>query len=229
MSGIVGCVGLNAQRIVKTGLESIADVDGKMRKGYDSAGLLLAKDSNPQIFRHVGRADALLKKIPDFPEAIVGLGHLRWSTSCRPSEQGCHPHADAEKTVWIVHNGHLENWTELRDRLSEKGRSFLSGTDSECLAIMIADYMIGGIPFSEAFSRVMESVEGPNIVAAYSQREPGVLLAGRKGRFLGIAARGDAAFVASEPDAFPEIKLRPLNDGEVGVLRSGFCRTTNCY
>src|SRR5262245_50947818 len=151
MCGIVGYVGTkDAVGIIVEGLRRLE------YRGYDSAGVAVLQGDGLEIRRAPGRLkglDALLRERP--LSGVVGIGHTRWATHGRPSEENAHPHADCSGSLVVVHNGILENYLELKERLQAEGHVFRSETDTEVLAHLIEHHMKSGARLEHAVKRAL--------------------------------------------------------------------------
>src|SRR5687767_4506502 len=157
MCGIVGYIGA---REVSSVL-----VDGLKRleyRGYDSCGLAIMEESTPRIIRSVGRIARLEEKItytqPVNGAINCGIGHTRWATHGRPSEDNSHPHRDCTGRIYVAHNGIIENYLELKRRLIAEGHKFTSATDTEVLPHLIESYYQGDL--QAAVRKALLEVEG---------------------------------------------------------------------
>src|SRR5437762_14102257 len=137
MCGIVGYVGnKGAVGIIVDGLKRLE------YRGYDSAGVAVLDRGGLQVRRAVGRIKALEATLRDKPvTGTIGIGHTRWATHGRPSEENAHPHTDCGGRLVVVHNGILENYLEIKERLASDGHTFKSQTDTEVLAHLIEHHL----------------------------------------------------------------------------------------
>src|SRR5207247_6363831 len=137
MCGIVGYVGeKSAVGIIVDGLKKLE------YRGYDSAGVAILQDGTLQVRRAAGRMKNLEAVLKDKPVAgSLGIGHTRWATHGRPSEENAHPHTDCSGSLVVVHNGILENYLELKERLQAAGHVFKSETDTEVLAHLFEHHL----------------------------------------------------------------------------------------
>ena len=135
MCGIVGYIGK------KQACPILLDGMSKLEyRGYDSAGIAVFQNGKIDVEKCVGRLQSLRDKIKGHePKGTMGIGHTRWATHGRPSDRNAHPHADATGKFVVVHNGIIENYIELREQLAEKGHVFLSETDTEVVAHLMAE------------------------------------------------------------------------------------------
>ncbi|MDD5652513.1 MAG: class II glutamine amidotransferase, partial [Candidatus Moranbacteria bacterium] len=136
MCGIVGYIGRKeAHPILLDGLKSLE------YRGYDSAGLAISDGKKISVFKSAGKIIELEKKIGKKPiSGSAGIAHTRWATHGKPSTKNSHPHCDCNKNIFLVHNGIIENYQELKENLSRKGLKFRSGTDSEVIAHMMEEF-----------------------------------------------------------------------------------------
>ncbi|MEK7386957.1 MAG: class II glutamine amidotransferase, partial [candidate division NC10 bacterium] len=137
MCGIVGYVGeKNAVAIIVEGLKRLE------YRGYDSAGLAVLQEGKLEVRRAAGRIKTLEGILRERPvQGALGIGHTRWATHGRPSDENAHPHTDCGGTLVVVHNGILENYLEIKDRLLADGHQFRSETDTEVLAHLIEHHL----------------------------------------------------------------------------------------
>ena len=181
MCGIVGYTGHRpAGPIVLDGLRRLE------YRGYDSAGVALFDDRGElYVARATGKIDALLQRVEGtLPPAIAGIGHTRWATHGEPSERNAHPHLDPDGTVAVVHNGIVENFEDLRLRYARG--PFLSDTDTEVLAHMLATRIEGGVDLLAALRSVVAEARGAYSIVAISRHESGRIVAARVGNAGGI-------------------------------------------
>ena len=222
MCGIVGYSGhVQAAPILLEGLSRLE------YRGYDSAGLAVVGDSGDiDIVKASGRLKALYEKTDDGASmhGVCGIGHTRWATHGEPTETNAHPHCSDDRAVVAVHNGIIENYQELRDKLTRSGYSFYSDTDTE-VAVKLIDfyykkYQLGPV---DAMSRFMLRVRGSYALAVLFHDYPGEIYVARKDNPLVIAVREGESFISS--DVAPLLKYSReiyfLNSGELGRLTAG--------
>lgn len=216
MCGIVGYVGRRPGKpIILEGLRRLE------YRGYDSAGIALLETGGISIVRAVGNLDELLLAADgNHSDARVGLGHTRWATHGRPSEANAHPHRDCSGRVSIVLNGIVENYKELRARLTERGHTFASETDAEVVAHLIEEHLGEGI--TAAVRSVVGELEGHYSFVALSADEPDVLVGTRLETPLVVGVGEGEMFFASAIPAFLQHTRRivALEDGDVVTLRA---------
>jgi glutamine---fructose-6-phosphate transaminase (isomerizing) len=178
--GIVGYVG--RERCVEVLMRGLARLE---YRGYDSAGLALQGDGRIEPIRQVGRLENLGRAVAarngHLSTIRTGIGHTRWATHGRPSEENAHPQLGGAGAVAVVHNGIIENFQGIRAELLERGVRFESETDTEVIAHLLAERVEAnpGESLRGALSAVLESLEGSFAVAAVGAREPGVVVAAR--------------------------------------------------
>ncbi|MEE3362356.1 MAG: glutamine--fructose-6-phosphate transaminase (isomerizing) [Anaerovoracaceae bacterium] len=200
MCGIVGYAGSssNAKEIIVEGLRNLE------YRGYDSSGIALVKDGKLEVRKKVGglsNLEAIIKD-KDF-ESNIGIGHTRWATHGVPSDSNAHPHCNGDNTVAIVHNGIIENYAEIKERLiRDHGVVFKSDTDTEAVAHLLGLYYDECGDLREAFSKVVKEIRGTYTIVAVCSKEPDKIAAVRKDTPL-VAGVGDGCnFLASDIPAF---------------------------
>ena len=166
-------------------------LDGLARleyRGYDSAGIALVSDGQAiSVRKSEGKLSKLRNSVEQAPpDGVVGIGHTRWATHGRPSDENAHPFTDPDGQVAVVHNGIVENFLELRDELEAAGFVFTSQTDSECIPFLISLYMREEYSLEEAAALTASRLSGTNAVVIASNREPSKLVAFRLGNAGGI-------------------------------------------
>ena len=219
MCGIVGYVGGKvATPLLIEGLKRLE------YRGYDSAGVSLMSENGIETRKAKGKIAMLEAAVNGSPvTGTTGIAHTRWATHGAPNECNAHPHQDCTDEIAVVHNGIIENYAPLRQRLMEKGHVFKSETDTEVLAHLI----------EEAFETTLEAavmdalrlVEGTYGIAVVSTRDPNKIVAARKGSPLLLGIGDGEYFVASDVAAILQHtrEVVYLDDGEVGVVtRAGY-------
>ena len=214
MCGIVGYIGYkNATPFLIEGLKSLE------YRGYDSAGIYL---SGKGSIKRAGKVSNLAQSITDDFQGNSGIAHTRWATHGAPTETNAHPHTDQSETVWLVHNGIIENYVEIRNRLTAEGIEFKSETDTEVLAQLVGVYYEPGVLLETAVAEALAEVRGAYGIAVASAREPEKLVAARFGSPLMVGIGEDGYYLAS--DATPLLSYTKnviyLNDGEMAVLNT---------
>ena len=200
MCGIVGYIGeQQAAPILLAGLSKLE------YRGYDSAGICVRDEStgNVEVVKAKGRLRTLIEKTDDGHSVIgtSGIGHTRWATHGEPSENNAHPHCTDDKSVVLVHNGIIENYQELKDKLIKSGYAFYSQTDTE-IAVKLVDYYYRktGTPL-EAISRAMLRIRGSYAFGIMFHDHPGKIFAARKDSPLIIGKSQTGCLIASDVPA----------------------------
>jgi len=200
MCGIVGYAGRD--RCVEVLMEGLGHLE---YRGYDSAGLALQTEGRIERIREVGRLENLARTIArrngDLSPLRTGVGHTRWATHGRPTEENAHPQLGGNGTVAVVHNGIIENFAELKEELQGRGFRFRSETDTEVMAHLIAERVDGGESLREALAGVLRQLEGTFAVAALSAGEPGKVVAARHQSPLVVGFGEGENFLASAVQA----------------------------
>src|SRR5438105_4455507 len=214
MCGIIGYVGSqNAVPLLLAGLKCLE------YRGYDSAGVAVLANGKIDVRRSVGKLVNLEKLLAGGGLAgPVGIGHTRWATHGKPSEQNAHPHRSG--TLALVHNGIIENYLALKELLRRDGVRFDSETDTEVVAHLIARSVKAGLSLEAAVRAAVCEIKGSYAIAVICESNPAILVAARSGCPLVIGMGESGAFVASDVTALLA-HLRDvvfLEDGEVAVL-----------
>jgi glutamine---fructose-6-phosphate transaminase (isomerizing) len=215
MCGIIGRVGDgNALETLLSGLENLE------YRGYDSAGVAVQNGAGIAVEKRSGKVNSLIESIEDGTlEGRVGIGHTRWSTHGPPTDANAHPHTDSTEDVAVVHNGIIENYAALRDRLRARGHEFTSETDTEVIPHLIQFHLDEGLDTEAAFRRAIDELEGSYAVAAMCSGEH-VLYAARQGSPLVVGIEDGEYFLASDVPAFLEYtdSVVYLEDGDVVIV-----------
>jgi glucosamine--fructose-6-phosphate aminotransferase (isomerizing) len=217
MCGIVGYIGsAGATGLILDGLKRLE------YRGYDSAGVAVVADGVLQVRRSAGRLrnlEAVLRERPlDGP---LGIGHTRWATHGRPSEENAHPHTDCTGSIVVVHNGILENYMPIKTTLQAAGHTFKSETDTEVLAHLVEQHWAEAGGLAEAVRRALQEVRGAYAVGVVSDREPDALVAAKTGAGGVVVGLGEGEyFVASDVPAIlaHTRDVLVLEDGEMAVV-----------
>lgn len=196
MCGIVGYIGKEqASKVILDGLAKLE------YRGYDSAGMAIFDGSKINITKSVGRLKVLdeLTHGGETMPGNVGIGHTRWATHGVPNDVNSHPHFNTKETITVVHNGIIENYIPLKNKLIKKGYEFISDTDTEVIAQLL-DYYYKGNPL-EAITKVLHRVEGSYAFGIMFADCPDEIFAVRKGSPLIVGQNEDGAFIASDVPA----------------------------
>ncbi len=199
MCGIVGYVG--PRSVVDVLMPGLARLE---YRGYDSAGVALNHGDSLTVLKQAGRIADLQHLVDREAPALAhaGIGHTRWATHGAPNTGNAHPHLDCTRDVVVVHNGIIENWVELKEKLVENGHIFESDTDTEVVAHMIEE--MAGLSIADAVRQVMSQCDGALALVVMRRSEPEVLVGARRGSPL-VVGRGEGEnFLASDIPAFLE-------------------------
>ena len=195
MCGIVGYVGdKGAVGIIVDGLKRLE------YRGYDSAGVAVLDRGGLQVRRAVGRIKALETTLRDKPlTGTIGIGHTRWATHGRPSEENAHPHTDCGGGLVVVHNGILENYLEIKERLRAAGHTFRSQTDTEVLAHLVEHHLKETGRLEAAVRAALREVRGSYAIGVVSAAAPDRLVAAKQGAGSVVVGLGRGEmFIASD-------------------------------
>ena len=189
-------------------------------RGYDSAGIAMHTENKVAHLRTLGKVNLLEDlMINEKPKGKVGIAHTRWATHGEPSEVNAHPHQSNER-IFIVHNGIIENYLELKDELANKGYAFTSKTDSELIAHLLDSYLEAGSSLLEATKQLKDRLQGAYAIAALDHSDPNTLVLARHRSPLLIGLGEDENFAASDPLALADLtnKFLILEDGDVAKI-----------
>ena len=214
MCGIFAYVGpRDPVPIIMAGLKSLE------YRGYDSAGIAIVQGKNLQVRRCSGK----LKNLEDLIESSpitgeFGLGHTRWATHGRPTEENAHPHRDCKGRIVVAHNGIIENYISLKKKLVEEGHQFTTETDTEVIAHLIEKHFAGNL--ETAVMKTLAELKGLYAFAAISADDPQKIVAVREGAPLVVGSVEGEGFVASDiPAMLPYTRsILFLDDHEVAVV-----------
>ncbi len=218
MCGIVGYIGLKqASPIIVEGLEKLE------YRGYDSAGIAIVNESDKISWeKKQGRLSKLEQALEDAPIAgTVGIGHTRWATHGAPSDVNSHPHLNADETIAVVHNGIIENYMEIREKLIAEGYEFKSETDTEVAVHLIDKYYEGDL--LEAVYKAVAEFRGAYALGVVSATHKGELIAVRKESPLIVGVGEEEYFIASDVPAILKHtrKVYYLENDEVVHVKNG--------
>jgi glutamine---fructose-6-phosphate transaminase (isomerizing) len=214
--GIVGYIG--PKRVVPLILDGLKRLE---YRGYDSAGIaVVGENGHLNIRRAPGKLRNLEESIRITPlDGVYGIGHTRWATHGRPTEENAHPHRDCTGEIVVVHNGIIENYVELKHQLIEEGHKFLTETDTEIIAHLIEKYSKNS-SLEEAVLKTVKVMSGAYALVALSTRDPLKIVAARLGPPIVVGLGESEFFVASDIPAILQHTRNVffLGDGEVAVL-----------
>ncbi len=227
MCGIVGYVG--NKQVVPLIIDGLRKLE---YRGYDSAGIAVVDDNcHLELRRAEGKLRNLEEAIRLSPlDGNYGIGHTRWATHGRPTEENAHPHRDQSGKIVVVHNGIIENYLALKERLAENGSTFKTETDTEVVAHLIGHYVTDdGMPFEEAVRKAVKELKGIFALSIISVDVPDTIIAVREGPPVVIGLGDGEFFVASD---IPPILQHTrdvffLGDREIAVLTKDSVRVTD--
>jgi len=214
MCGIVGYVG--SRKISEVLMDGLKRLE---YRGYDSAGIAVFHQGKIEIRRKLGKLTALEELVgKEVFDGKVGIGHTRWATHGRPSDENAHPHKAGR--VAVVHNGIIENYLPLKEFLKRKGRTFSSETDTEVISHLIDGFIEEGASFPEAVRMALEKIRGSYALGILFEGDEKCLIAARKESPLAIGLGNGEYFIASDiPPILPYTRdLIFMEDGEVAHL-----------
>jgi len=225
MCGIVGYIG--PKKVVPVIIEGLRKLE---YRGYDSAGIAVVNAAGKmEIRRAPGKLRNLEEAIQKAPlDGTYGIGHTRWATHGRPTEENAHPHRDCTGKYVVVHNGIIENYLELKGKLQKEGHKFVTETDTEIVAHLVEEYA-KTLSFEEAVRRTLKDLRGIYSLVFLSARDPQKLIAARIGPPSVIGLGDDEYFVASDIPALLEHtrEIFFLADGDVAILSRDGVRVTD--
>ena len=215
MCGIVGYIGPDeASTILIDALKRLE------YRGYDSAGIAIWNEGKIEVARTKGKVDELRKEIANDErfQGTLGLAHTRWATHGVPSERNAHPHRAGE--IVVVHNGIIENYMELKDRLRKEGQAFLSDTDTEVIPHLIVSFMRKGMSFIDAIRNALSELQGSFAVGIINENER-VMVAAKKESPLIVGVGDGEYYIASDAPAVLDRTNRFifLEDGDMAVFK----------
>ena len=202
MCGIVAYIGEeHPEKIIIEGLQRLE------YRGYDSAGIMLANSDSFDITKVAGKVESLSNALAEKPAAKmhIGMGHTRWATHGKPTQNNAHPHVSQNGDLVLVHNGIIENYSSLKEELTNRGYSFQSDTDSEVLLNLIEDIQNReGLKLGKAVQVALQQVIGAYGLVVYDRKKPNELVVARLGSPLAIGIAEGAYFVGSDATPFLE-------------------------
>ncbi|MBN1570455.1 MAG: glutamine--fructose-6-phosphate transaminase (isomerizing) [Acidobacteria bacterium] len=215
MCGIVGYVG--SKSVVSVIINGLRKLE---YRGYDSAGIAVVRNNQVFIRRASGKLANLVRSLNSTPlTGDYGIGHTRWATHGRPSEENAHPHRDCTGKIIVVHNGIIENYLELKTRLQKENHRFVTETDTEIIAHLVESLMPGR-SFEGASAEAIKQLRGSFAICLISADCPNTIIAARNGPPLVLGLGKQEFFVASDVPALLEHTrdMYFMKDGEMAVL-----------
>src|ERR671923_471079 len=225
MCGIIGYIGTRQVLPIL--------IDGLRRleyRGYDSAGVAVVRDGSIELRRSAGKLSRLEEVIAGHPvDGEYGIGHTRWATHGRPTEENAHPHRDCTGRVVVVHNGIIENYLQLKERLRKSDHRFVTETDTEIMAHLIEEYLRQDSSFEQAVRSAVTELRGIFALSIINADEPDTIIAVRQGPPVVIGLGDGEYFVASDvPPILQHTRdVFFLGDGEMAVLTRDSVRVTD--
>jgi glucosamine--fructose-6-phosphate aminotransferase (isomerizing) len=222
--GIVGYIG--PKKVVPLILDGLRRLE---YRGYDSAGIAVVDaDGKMELRRASGKLRNLEEVIRLSPiDGTYGLGHTRWATHGRPTEENAHPHRDCTGSIVVVHNGIIENYVELKKQLIAEGHKFVTETDTEVIAHLVEKYMKDGGPLEDAVRKTVKRLHGVYALAVLSTQDKNKIVAARLGPPAVIGLGDGEYFVASDIPAvlYHTRDIFFMADGDMAVLTPEGVRT----
>jgi glucosamine--fructose-6-phosphate aminotransferase (isomerizing) len=221
MCGLVGYIGdRDATPILLNGLKRLE------YRGYDSAGLAMLEEGAIRVLKRAGKVTDLetLSALHPF-SSTIGIGHTRWATHGEPNDRNAHPHVDHTGTIALIHNGIIENYSAIRQRLQRDGIEFTTDTDTESLVQLISTFYDITGNLEDSVRLALKEVDGTYGIAVISSREPGKLIAARMGSPLVLGINDGEYFVASDASAIVHHTRQVifLEDGNIATItREGY-------
>ncbi|MBU4023086.1 glutamine--fructose-6-phosphate transaminase (isomerizing), partial [Patescibacteria group bacterium] len=213
MCGIIGYVGKKqALPIVMEGLKRLE------YRGYDSSGIVVLNGAT-EVVKAKGRIEDLREKLAQQDiKGNTAIGHSRWATHGKPSDLNAHPHWDCKKEIFVVHNGIIENYKQLKEELIARGHKFISETDTEVLPHLIEENYKGNL--EEAVRLSLQKIVGAYAIAVVCEKEPNKIVFARQSSPLLVALGEGENFIASDATAILGYTKQViyLDDGEMGVI-----------
>ncbi len=197
-------------------------MDGLRRQGYggyDSSGVLIGKEQEMSLVKAVGKLENLERKLENQKlEGSWGIGHIRWATHGGVTEVNAHPHSDCDKNIWVVHNGIVENYRELKEELIKEGHHLSSETDTEVIAHLIEKFFQGNL--EEATRKALKLIKGTYGLLVISKQDPYKIVAARLSSPILIGTNGEEYILASDPIAIAPYarKIIQLDDYEIATV-----------
>ena len=216
MCGIVGYIGeKNCLPILLNGLRRLE------YRGYDSAGISFLADNKSILIKQKGKVSVLQQKLSGQKfNSTIGIGHTRWATHGIPNEINAHPHHNNNKTLFVIHNGIIENFQTIKKSLLKKGYTFKSETDSEVIPHLIDSFLSKNYSLLDSVRLALNEIEGTYGIVVLYEKEPDKLIAARKGSPLVIGIGQNENFIASDVSAILAYSKQVvyLEDGEIAEV-----------
>jgi len=214
MCGIVGYIG---DKFIDSLL--IAGLERLEYRGYDSAGIATLNKGKLKIKKEAGKIQLLKQRLKEEPlGGELGIGHTRWATHGEPTKKNAHPHTDCQGNLAVVHNGIIENYEELREKLIQEGHIFNTDTDTEVIAHLTEKYLKNDLLL--AVQKTLEFLKGSYALAIISKKDPGKIVVSKWESPLIIGLGKKENFLASDVSAILNLtsKMIFLEDGQIGLI-----------
>jgi len=215
MCGIIGYLGKKpAFPVLLSGLKRME------YRGYDSYGFcIFNEDKEPFVYKKVGKISRSENLSDLTVEGVTGLGHTRWATTGSVTDENAHPHFDCNRNIFLAHNGIIENYAELKEKLISKGHKFTSETDTEVLCHLVEENYDGSL--EETLRKILKDIRGTYGIVLMSKKEPQKIVAARLSSPMILGVGQDELLVASDPAAIitHTRQVITLDDNEVAVLK----------
>jgi len=215
MCGIVGYIGQKpAFPILLSGLKRLE------YRGYDSYGFCVLSDKSEFLYKRVGKISEAENELSNLKvEGNIGQAHTRWATTGAVTKANAHPHFDCQKNFFLIHNGIIENYQEIKNRLIKEGHKFTSETDTETIVHLIEKYFDGNL--EEAVRKALKEVRGTYGIAVISKKDPQKIVAAKLASPLILGINNEEFLVASDPAALitRTRQIINLDDNEIAVLK----------
>jgi glucosamine--fructose-6-phosphate aminotransferase (isomerizing) len=214
MCGIVG--GVTERNVVPILIEGLHRLE---YRGYDSAGIAYKEKKNVSLIKSLGRVKDLEKKLNKNTSSNIGIAHTRWATHGIPSEKNAHPHS-SNKNIFVVHNGIIENYQNLREELRSEGFKIYSQTDSEVIAHLIEFYKQRGMDFDSSVMKTASRLKGAFALAVLDRNDSDTLIGVRQNSPLVVGEGFEENFLASDIMALSPVtnKFKFLDDGQAAFI-----------
>lgn len=209
MCGIVGYIGKTPSKVLIDKLKKLE------YRGYDSAGIAVGGIGGIRLYKAVGEINNLARTVVHAKDATFGIGHTRWATHGRPDETNAHPHVSSDNMWAVVHNGIIENYNTLKEKLAQKGYAFYSETDTETIAKLLEYYYDGDC--LTAVNKTVSAVKGSFALGIINSERDGIFFAKNKSPLF-IAKNGENVMLASDIICFKDFaeEYYAISDGMYG-------------
>ena len=216
MCGIVGFVGTD--KVKEVLLDGLKELE---YRGYDSAGIAVLQGDDFSSYKAVGKLDNLVQKTTDFTPSgfAIGIGHTRWATHGKPTELNAHPHLG--ESSYVVHNGIIENYQEIKSTLLDEGVRFLSQTDTEVIVHLFEKYLATEATPFDAFKKTLSDLDGAYAILLATKSMPDTIFFAKNGSpmILGLNEADEKVFASSDAPLIGHAKdVIYLGDGEYGFV-----------